>query len=347
MFLYGSNTYLTDIKTAITATLNLDKLKNSSVLITGASGLIGSFLVDMLAEYNYAYNGDVRIFAAGRNTERLQERFRGIRTDSITFVEQDVNQPPKFDFQVDYIIHAASNAYPAAFEKDPVGTILSNIKGTEYLLEYARSHGTKRVLFISTGEVYGQCEPSLTAFKEEYSGYVDPTKVRSCYPASKRAAETLCAAYSSQYGVDTVIVRPCHIYGPNTTKSDNRASVQFINNALKGEDIVLQSSGSQMRSYCYIADCGSAVLSVLTSGETANAYNIANSDARVTIAGLAKIIAERALSRVVFAGGTPSENDTPITYAVLDSQKLENLGWKGRYTVTEGIQNTLNILKGN
>ncbi|MBQ8533638.1 MAG: NAD-dependent epimerase/dehydratase family protein [Clostridia bacterium] len=346
MFLYGSNTYLSDIKTALSATVNLDKLKKSSVLITGASGLIGSFLVDMLAEYNNTQNGDVRIFAAGRNSERLQARFRGVRTNNITFVEQDVNQPIKFDFQVDYIIHAASNAYPAAFEKDPVGTILSNIKGTEYLLEYARTHGTQRLLFVSTGEVYGQCDASVTAFKEEYSGYVDPTKVRSCYPASKRAAETLCSAYSSQYGVDTVIVRPCHIYGPNTTSTDNRASVQFVNNAISGKDIVLQSSGKQMRSYCYIADCGSAVLSVLTSGETANAYNIANPDARVTIAGLAQNIADVTDTKLVF-DCRKNDNDTPITYAVLDSTKLEGLGWKGRYTVQDGVRNTVEILKGN
>ena len=216
-------------------------------------------------------------------------------------MEHNVNELPDFDFAVDYIIHAASPAFPAAFNNDPVGTVMSNILGTKYLLDYGKDHGTKRMLYISSGEVYGQGDLSLESFDETYAGYVDPTSVRSCYPNGKRTAETLCVSYTKQFGIDTVIVRPSHTYGPTVTKADNRANAQFVNKGLAGEDIVLNSAGNQMRSYTYLADSASAIISVLTSGESGNAYNIANSASRTTIAGFAKEVASQTGTKVIFA----------------------------------------------
>ncbi len=344
MFLYNSATYAQDLRIAVDATCDIEKLCGCSVLITGATGLIGSFLVDTLLAYNQD-GADIDIYALGRSSDRLKARFDGAITDKLHFVEHDVNEKPAFDFSVDYVIHAASNAYPAAFATDPVGTILSNVLGTNYLLDYAKTHGVKRFLFVSSGEVYGQGEPSMEAFPEHYSGYVDPTKARSCYPASKRAAETLCVSYTKQYGLDTVIVRPCHTYGPNATKSDNRANVQFVNSAMAGEDIIMQSRGTQMRSYCYIADCASALLTVLLRGESCEAYNLANPAARVTIAGFAEAVAKATGRQVLFAGeDVPKDQQTPITYAVLSSDKLCALGWKGQYSVENGVLNTVKVL---
>lgn len=348
MFLYDSATYQQDLLTAIDATRGIEKLNGCRVMVTGATGLIGSFVVDTLLTLNRTRKAGIHVYALGRSEKRLRERFDGVNGEYLHFVEQDVNCEPTFDFAVDYIIHAASNAYPAAFAEDPVGTILSNVLGVKYLLDYAKSHGTKRLLFVSSGEVYGQGDPSLEAFSESYSGYVDPTKPRSCYPASKRAAETLCVSYTQQYGLDTVIVRPCHTYGPNTTTSDNRANVQFVSNAIAGQDIVMQSRGTQMRSYCYVADCVSALLTVLLCGESAEAYNLANPQARVTIAGFAETVASVTGRRVVFADAqdVPKNQQTPITYAVLDSDKLCSLGWKGTYSVEEGVTNTVRVLTG-
>lgn len=348
MYLYENKVYLSDLSAAAEQTVDIEKLKNSSVLITGASGLIGSFVADTLLYYNKTQNANIKVYAAGRSKQRLEERFSSAMDKNIVFVEYDVNKKPEFDFDVDFIIHAASNAYPKAFSQDPVGTILSNVVGTQHLLDYAKEHKTKRFMFVSSGEVYGQTDGSITAFEEAFSGYVDPTQPRSCYPASKRAAETLCVSYTAQYNLDTVIVRPCHTYGPNTTKSDNRASVQFVNSAINGEDIVMKSSGSQMRSYCYIADCASALLTVLTCGESANAYNIANPNARITISDFAKIVAKITGTKVVFSEPDDAQKaqQTPISYAVLDTKKLTSLGWKGRYSAEDGIRNTITILQG-
>lgn len=346
--MYDSATYRKDLATAISAVPKIQDLRSSSIMITGATGLIGSFLVDALLEYNSLENADIQIYALGRSKTRLQKRFEGAITDHLHFVEHDVNQSPTFDFAIDYVIHAASNAYPASFAEDPVGTILNNVFGTQYLLHYAKEHHAKRFLFVSSGEVYGQGDPNLKAFPENFSGYVDPTEPRSCYPSSKRTAETLCVSYTQQFGLETVIARPCHIYGPNTTASDNRASVQFMNNAIRGEDILMKSKGTQMRSYCYVADCASAILTILLCGQSKEAYNVANPNARVTIAGLAEAIAETAGRKVVFSEDETiaKEQQTPITYAVLDSDKLCALGWNGNYTIEQGVLSTYQVLTG-
>ena len=202
MSFYDSNTFLEDLRAAIKSSIDIEKLNNSSVMITGASGLIGSFLTDILLLCNKERNSNITIYALDLSKKRLADRFDGSITEKLIFIEHNVNDEPVFDFQVDYIIHAASNAFPAAFNNDPVGTIMSNIQGTKYLLDYGKDHGTKRLLYISSGEVYGQGDLSLECFEESYAGYVDPTSARSCYPNSKRCAETLCVSYTKQYGLE-------------------------------------------------------------------------------------------------------------------------------------------------
>ncbi len=347
MNLYKSKLYCSDLEEALSSVPSLERLRGSSVLIGGATGLIGSFLTDMLLAYGN-HGGNVHVYAMGRSLERLQKRFEGVRTDFLHLVEHDVTNPLCFDFQVDYIINAASNAYPASFNLDPVGTIMGNILGTRNMLDFGREKGMRRFLYVSSGEVYGQGEISSSPYVESYSGYVDPMSARSCYPNGKRAAETLCAAYSKQYDVDVVVGRPCHTYGPNVTASDNRANVQFVNNVLKGEDIVLKSAGLQERSYCYVADCASALLTVLLEGEKMEAYNIANQNSVVTIAEFAKEVAEQAGRKLVYAEPDKAAlaERTPIMRQVLDAGKLVQLGWNGKFSLKKGISHTLNILKG-
>ena len=348
MAFYQNETYRDDLSASASATVGIEKLFNSSVLISGASGLIGSFLADMLLYANERLDANITVYTLGRDMRRLAARFGGAKSDRIVYVEHDVTLPPKFDFPIDYIIHAAGNAHPAVFSTDPVGTLMTNILGTKLLLDYGKGHGCRRLLYVSSGEVYGQGDLSLECFDESYSGYVDPLSARSCYPNGKRAAETLCVCYTKQFTLDTVIARPSHTYGPTATKEDNRASSQFISRALAGDDIVLNSAGSQMRSYTYIADAASAILSVLTSGESCSAYNIANPESVTTIAGFAGEVAAQTDAKVIFsAPGATSEaiGGTPIVRQVLCSGKLESLGWRGRFTLKEGICRTIKIMR--
>lgn len=347
MNLYDCTLYIKDLEDTARRLECQDILRNNSVLVAGASGLIGSYIVDVLLTANRLLDTNITVFALGRNQKRLEKRFKGIKTEKLIYIEHDIQNPLEHDIKADYIIHAASNAYPAVFAEDPVGTMMSNMVGTFQLLEFARKCAARRMLFVSSGEVYGQYDGTSTAYGEEYSGYLDILQPRSCYPSSKRAAETLCCSYRKQYGTDVVIARPCHIYGPNVTDSDNRATVQFIENVCHGKDIVLKSAGNQLRSYCYIADCVSALFTILFKGAGGEAYNIANPAAKVTIAQFANIVAEQAGRKVVFVSPDQKalSERSPISRQVLDSEKLEQLGWHGVFTVPKGIAHILKILE--
>ena len=346
MKFYHNKTYIKDIDIALNHVIGIEEICNKSVFVTGATGTIGSFVADMLIRFNKKHNANTIIYLGGRNIEKIRCQF-GIQKN-VEFVNYNMNMPIEFDKHVDYVIHAAGNAHPAAFNANPVGTIIDNIESTYRLLEYLRSHNGKRLLYVSSGEVYGQGDISLEAFDEPYSGYVDVLSPRSCYPLSKRMTENLCISYWKQYGIESVIVRPCHTYGPCITKTDNRAHAQFLNNALNGENIVLKSAGTQLRSYNYVADCAAALITVLVRGNSGVAYNLANSQSRVTIAELAKQIAIAGNTKVVFE--TPNSmdlaNQSPIVKQVLDCKKIENLGWKPAFNLEEGICHTLGILRG-
>lgn len=346
MSIYCSKTYLEDLDNAIDSSVGIERIKDSSVLITGASGTIGAFIVDVLMRYNQMNGGNIKIYAMGRSLERLEKRFGDIKHNNIFFVEQDIRKQFKLNIEFDYIIHAAGNAYPAAFNEDPVGTIIGNIMGTYQLLEYSNKIHARKFVYISSGEIYGKMEKNIKEFEEDKNGYLDITSCRSCYPISKRAVENLCISFMQQYGLNVAIVRPSHTYGPTITKKDNRAIVQFINNALRGEDIILKSEGTQMRSYTYVADCVSAILSVLAIGNSGEAYNISNPESVVTIAELAGIIASLSNKKTVLVNPTSKEMQerSPIERQILSSKKIEKLGWKANYDIRTGIEHLLRIV---
>lgn len=324
---------------------DIERLRKKSILITGASGLIGSYIVDMLIELNKKYDMNIKVYAAGRDMDRLRSRFALV--ENLKFLIYDVNEKISFDYKFDYIIYAASNAYPAAFMDDPVGTIIGNINGTFNHLNYAKKCNCGKFIYISTGEVYGNFDNDILSFKEENSGYINPIKVRSCYPVSKRAAENLCVSYGEQYDINTVIVRPSHTYGPNVTKGDNRANVQFVNSAIKGSDIVMKSAGRQLRSYTYIPDCASAILTVLLCGKKGEVYNISNENSIVTIAEFAQKVANICGKKVTFemADEKDKKEQSPIERQVLNNERLLELGWKGIFDIDCGIRNMITILK--
>ena len=342
MRLYENKKYREDLAVALNATPEIEQLWEKQVLVVGATGLIGSFLVEVLLYANETKGAAIQVVAHGRSYEKLVRRF-GPESSSLKYLTGDICEEIVYEEKLDYIIHLASNAYPEKFRKEPVETMLANINGTLNLLKLAEKMELCRMLYVSSGEVYG--ETDLKKVEDNY-GYVDVLSSRACYPMSKRAGETLCCAYTQEYGVDVVIARPCHVYGASGTASDNRASTQFIRNAVGAEDIVMNSSGSQMRSYAYVADAVSGILTVLIKGTNGQAYNIAPGDA-VTIRKFAEICAKKARCQVLFLNPDDAEKkeQSPISSQILVNDKLCELGWKECFRVEEGIGRSIEILK--
>jgi len=328
-----------DILHIYKADLPWEKLSGCNILVTGATGLIGGCLVEALMMNP---NRDYHVYASGRNEERARKRFAAFADDeAFHFIRYDVMEPLDSEVRFDYIIHAASNASPNFFAQKPVEVIKSNIDGVANLMEYGLTHGMKRFMYVSSGEVYGEGDGRV--FTEDYSGYVDCTKPRSCYPTSKRAAETLCVSYAAEYGADVVIARPCHVYGPHFTEQDNRVYAQFIRNVLRGEDIVMKSTGEQFRSWCYVVDCASALLHILLKGGSGEAYNIADANSNISIRELAETIAKIGGKKVVIDVPNADEQKgyNVVTKSIFATDKLELLGWRAQSNMLDGLNHTI------
>lgn len=311
------------------------------ILVTGSTGLIGSCIIDVLLAANELFGKKFEVYALGRNAEKLVNRFG--KNDSLHFVVQDITEPLVID-DLDYIIHAASNADPKSYALYPAETIITNILGAKNMLDFCRGRKT-RVLFTSTFEVYGKLDQD--EYYEDQYGIIDLNLIRSSYPESKRTSEMLFKAYSDEYGVDCVIARLSSIYGPTMKSDDSKAHAQFLRNALAGEDIVLKSKGDQLRTYCYLMDAVSGLFTVLFKGKTAEIYNVANENSIVSIAELAKTIAEYAGTKVVFDLPDEVENKgfSKPQNCVLKTDKIKGLGWKGIYDIKTGILETITVFE--
>lgn len=329
---------------------NLDwsELKNKSVLITGAAGMLASCMVDVLIILNETFSYNVSIYALGRNGYKIQNRFEEYAKKAYFHIlERDISKSFELEDKIDYIVHAASNADPVLMMNYPVDTLLANVIGVNNMLELAVQQKSK-LLYVSSGEMYGQPdETTENGFYEEYCGYVDYKSPRSCYPSGKRAAEVLCQSYKHQYGVHINIVRPCHCYGPTMTPTDGRAVSQFIRDVMDGKDIVLKSTGELVRSHCYVVDVIYGMFYVMLKGENGEAYNIADKNSEVNIKEFATIVCGTNNKQVLFDLPTDFEKQSysKVVRQVLDAKKLEALGWHAMYDLKAGVESTVRILR--
>ena len=346
--IYDIKQWIAEIDETIEADHLLGELDNKTVMITGATGLICSAIVDILIRYNETRKNKIKIVVAGRSLDKVIERFAHfVQKDYFSFIPYDASRTDNcFDFHSDYIIHGASNATPNMIIKEPVETMLSNFSGIKNLLDYALSTDCHRVMYVSSSEVYGMKNSNRPYLESEY-GAIDLLNPRNSYSIGKSAAETLCVSYSEEYGLESVIVRPGHIYGPTATPQDNRVSSAWAYSAAQGNDIVMKSDGAQIRSYCHCLDCASAILTVLLRGENKQAYNISNRNSIISIKQLGEMIAQTAGVKFLREEASSQEKKAfnPMNNSSLNSEKLEGLGWKGIFDAKRGIESTVRILK--
>lgn len=312
------------------------KLEGKTVMISGATGMLGTCLTDLLM-----LHGEIRVIALSRNEESARRRL-GRYWDNpwFRYVSCDVSGKIPECGPVDYIIHAASNTHPRQYSQDPIGTISTNVLGTKNLLDYGVSHGAGQFCFLSSVEIYGENRGDVERFREDYLGYLDCNTLRAGYSEGKRLGEALCNAYKEARGLDFVIPRLSRVYGPTMLGSDSKAISQFIKKAAAGEDIVLKSQGNQKYSYTFVTDAAAGVLWCMAQGTGGEAYNVVDEKSDITLKGLAQELAGIAGTRVAFE--LPEETEqkgySTATRALLDGAKLRGLGWSARVSMAEGLR---------
>lgn len=337
-----------DLNEIINFPLPYEEFENSTFLITGAAGFLPAYIVESLLYLNKKKNLNIKILALVRSLSKAKLRFKEHENDeNLVLINQDVSEHPFPKFSnVDFIVHAASQASPIFYKTDPVGTLKANTLGTINLLELAKEHKTKDFLYFSSGEIYGQQPEELIPIKENTFGRVDTTSVRSCYAESKRMGETACVSYSFQYGLSTKIVRPFHTYGPGMSLSDGRVFSDFVSNIVHNQDIVLKSDGSAIRPYCYISDAIVAFFTVILKGKSGEAYNVGNPYAEVSVLELAqRLINLYPEKNLKLKQENRTKNDpyvqSPIQRNCPDISKIAELGWMPRYSIEGGFKKTI------
>ena len=336
----GHRLYREDISN-ILSVKGVDELRGKSFLVTGATGMVGVMLIDALMAL-----GDVKVIAVGRSKDKAKERLgEYFDNTKFEFLEHDVCAPFPKDIIVDYIIPMASNTHPLAYSKYPVETMMINLKGAEHALNLAESTGAT-VIYTSTNEVYGNAV-SDEVFDEDSNGKLNLGNARACYNESKRSAEAMCQSYKTERGVKVKIVRLCRIFGPTMLMTDTKASSQFIQKAVVGEDIVLKSNGMQFFSYIYVADAVMGLITVLLNGEYGMAYNVSSERTNVHLRDFARLCAEYNGKSVVYdiPDATEQTGYSIATQAILSNERIKQIGFIPQYDMEDAVKRTIEILR--
>lgn len=345
-----SATYMEDLKSVCEEKIPYEKLAGCRILVTGATGLIGSAIVDTFMYLKKHRDILLKLDILVRSKERAKGQFSAYANDdNFHLIESDLTQSFLLEQEYDYIIHGAGNNHPVAFAKEPVETMKTALTGTMSLLDsLVRQEKKGKFLLLSTGEVYGKnSEKGTDGSLETDIGIVDPMAFRSCYPEAKRAAETLCVSYASEYGIKINVARLSYIYGATFQENSTKADVQFLQKAINGEDIVMKSAGAQMRSYCYLADAVWGIMCILLNGTDGEVYNVANADSNVTIREFAEALADIAGVKVVFENPNDVEQKgySKLVKELLNPSKLEALGYAPKVGLKDALRRILKIRK--
>lgn len=343
-----------DIEELYHRKLNWESMRGKTIWITGAYGMLASYLVYMCIFLNEIHGYNITIIVAIRNYEKLKKRFgEYVERGYFKTYLDDINKPIDFGERVHYIVHGASLASSQYYGTMPIEVILPNVLGTVELLKLAERSGTEAFLLFSSGEIYGKINDACKIVKEDCVGAVDTLNIRNCYCESKRMAEMLCYSWYVQKKVPIKIARIFHTYGPTMdTKNDQRVFASFVNDIIEGHNIVMRSNGMARRPFCYIADATAAYFKILLEGKSGEAYNVCNADEFITIKELAETLVGLYPEKQLVVEIKEQDvckmtmENTMIGDAEFSNEKLKKLGWDCKYNVREGFLRTIKGILG-
>jgi UDP-glucuronate decarboxylase len=336
-----------DLNLIYNSNIEWDKFYNKTILISGASGFLPAYLVETLMHVNQLNkNANIKIIGLVRNITKAKERFIQYEySEQLKFLVQDVCEKIIIDSKIDFIIHAASQASPKFYGKDPVGTINANVIGTINLLELAKRNKVEKFLYFSSSEVYGNLNEEDIPTKEDKFGSIDPCNVRSCYSEGKRAGETICISWKHQYSIPVVIVRPFHTYGPGMDLNDGRVYADFIKNIVNNEHIEMKSDGTAIRAFCYITDATIAFIKILLDGSIGNAYNVGNDDCVISVFDLAtillKLYPDKKLKILKVNQNDSNYISSLISKSIPSIEKLKKINYSPVVSLENGFKRTI------
>ena len=324
---------------------NMEILRNKSFFITGASGMIGSYIANVLKVLNEVYNMNIHIILCVRNKNKLDKEL--LDDSNVSVIVQDVTNSFNIEDKIDYIVHAASPASPKIMKDYPFETNAANTVGTYNTLLLAKEKNAN-YLFISSREIYGEPRDNLCIFTEDgMLGDVNPLIPRNGYAEGKKAAENMCVSLHEEYNVNTKIVRLAHTYGPGMSITDGRVQADFLNNVINCQDIVMKSEGTSIRTYTYISDAVNGIFKVLLEGKDI-VYNISD-DKEISIKELAEVLVSLSNNQsklVMKIDDSLKKGSASFTKGILSNEKIKKeLNWHPKYNVYNGFARTIEYLK--
>lgn len=328
----------------------LKTFAGKTILVTGATGLIGGIIVRTLCSYEERNRTGLKVLVYVRNLNKAKSEF-GEPKQYLNYIQGDVNNPIETEENIQYIVHAASITDSRMFVAKPVETIATLIDGTKNVMELAKKNPCIKVVQLSSLEVYGVPD-TIGKIAEDYIGYINFSAIRSSYSEGKRLAECLCNSYYAEYGVPVVIARLTQTFGPGVKYDDGRVFAQFARSVIEEKNIELNTAGRTLRNYCYIRDAVAGILMLLSKGECGEAYNVANKDTGITISDMARMVCEDSRlgnGRIKLVFNHPESvgqfGYNPEMQIELDTSKIELLGWNAEVGLAEMFERLIHDMR--
>ena len=315
----------------------IEEISDKTILITGATGLIGSLLVKSLLKINRTHKTGIKVIGVARDKNKRFE------TDKVNWIIQDIKEPLPANLKANYLFHCAGATSSKFMIQHPVDVLETMFIGTEQVLRFSKDSRVESIVYLSSIESYGSFS-SDKEIDENESGYINPLNARSCYPIGKKAAESLCYSYFSEYDVPVKIARLTQTFGPGIKEDDNRVFAQFARNAINKEPIILHTEGGSSKSYCYTLDALNALFYILLRGNNGEAYNIANPETYISVKEMANMVSSKFAGSSVKIKKEEDQGYAPETKTRLKVDKLLQLGWAPSFKLEEMYSHLIDYL---